>query len=118
MHARLAPLDAAAVPHMLGCLRICRFLLSRAELQHLAPPGVPRSLLPHSPVAHAPAPLILAPALPCIHAGENWVSADMVDCMLSYASTHLVDEVTDWHSVEGMDMLERIRAGGCWGRTE
>ncbi len=37
----------------------------------------------------------------------------MVDCMLSYAATHLVDEMTDVHSVEGMDMLERIRAGGC-----
>ncbi|KAL4444959.1 hypothetical protein ABPG77_004009 [Micractinium sp. CCAP 211/92] len=41
---------------------------------------------------------------------ESWTSADMVDCMLSYAATQLVDEVTDWHSVEGMDMLERIRA--------
>ncbi|KAI3438402.1 hypothetical protein D9Q98_000834 [Chlorella vulgaris] len=41
---------------------------------------------------------------------ESWSSADMVDCMLSYAATHLVDEVTDVQSVEGMDMLERIRA--------
>ena len=43
---------------------------------------------------------------------EAWTSADMVDCMLSYAATHLVDEVTDTASVEGMDMLERIRSGG------
>ncbi|EFN57351.1 hypothetical protein CHLNCDRAFT_142716 [Chlorella variabilis] len=41
---------------------------------------------------------------------EAWTSADMVDCMLSYAATHLVDEVTDTASVEGMDMLERIRS--------
>lgn len=46
---------------------------------------------------------------------ESWSSADMVDCMLSYAATHLVDEVTDVQSVEGMDMLERIRAGGWLG---
>lgn len=46
-------------------------------------------------------------------AGEKWRTDDMVDCMLSYAATHLVDEMTDVHSVEGMDMLERIRAGGC-----
>ena len=39
----------------------------------------------------------------------------MVDCMLSYAATQLVDEVTDCHSVEGMDMLGRIRAGGRGG---
>ncbi|PRW57534.1 hypothetical protein C2E21_3791 [Chlorella sorokiniana] len=41
---------------------------------------------------------------------EKWRTDDMVDCMLSYAATHLVDEMTDVHSVEGMDMLERIRA--------
>jgi hypothetical protein len=46
---------------------------------------------------------------------EAWTSADMVDCMLSYAASHLVDEVTDAHSVEGVDMLERIRAGGAPG---
>eukprot|EP00887_Chlorella_sp_A99_P004627 scaffold4.g4627.t1 len=41
--------------------------------------------------------------------GEAWDSADMVDCIVSYAMTHLVDEMTDTQSVEGMDMLERVR---------
>lgn len=35
----------------------------------------------------------------------------MVDCMLSYALTHLVLEMSDPGSVEGRDMLERVKAG-------
>ena len=51
------------------------------------------------------------PFVPLRTAAEKWRTDDMVDCMLSYAATHLVDEMTDVHSVEGMDMLERIRGG-------
>ena len=72
-----------------GC---CGFTAIAAR--HGAPPNV-QPARPHPPP----------------HAAEKWRTDDMVDCMLSYAATHLVDEMTDVHSVEGMDMLERIRAG-------
>ena len=35
----------------------------------------------------------------------------MVDCMLSYALTRLVLEMSDPGSLEGRDMLQRVAAG-------
>ncbi|KFM26540.1 hypothetical protein F751_2127 [Auxenochlorella protothecoides] len=36
---------------------------------------------------------------------DNWTSADMVDCMMSYAMTQLVAKVTDSKSATAQDML-------------
>ncbi|GAB4824161.1 hypothetical protein N2152v2_011207 [Parachlorella kessleri] len=41
---------------------------------------------------------------------DNWTSADMVDSILSFAATELVNTVTDQYSADGKEMLERIRA--------
>ena len=43
-------------------------------------------------------------------AGELWTSADMVDCILAYAVTQLVDRMTDPKSAEGREMLDLIKA--------
>ncbi len=59
-----------------------------------------------------------APPWPCKHssymavacAGELWTSADMVDCILAYAATALVDKMTDPRSQEGREMLEAVKA--------
>lgn len=55
---------------------------------HLAAPAVtpaaPPSPWPPLPHSGRPPPT-----------GDNWQSSDMVDCILSYAVTHLVDEMTD-----------------------
>ena len=37
----------------------------------------------------------------------------MVDSILSYAATDLVNQVTDQYCKEGKEMLERIRAGAA-----
>ncbi|CAL8464843.1 g4378 [Coccomyxa elongata] len=42
--------------------------------------------------------------------GELWTSADMVDCILAYAVTQLVDKMTDPKSAEGREMLDLIKA--------
>ena len=42
--------------------------------------------------------------------GDSWASSDMVDCILSYAATELVDAMTDPYSDRGRDMLDRVRA--------
>ncbi|KAL6781706.1 hypothetical protein ACKKBF_B09125 [Auxenochlorella protothecoides x Auxenochlorella symbiontica] len=46
---------------------------------------------------------------------DNWTSADMVDCMMSYAMTQLVAKVTDSKSATAQDMLVRLQAdpGAC-----
>ena len=46
---------------------------------------------------------------PC-RAGELWTSADMVDCILAYAASVLVDKMTDPKCGEGREMLELVRA--------
>lgn len=43
-------------------------------------------------------------------AGELWTSADMVDCILAYAVTQLVDKMTDPKSGDGREMLDLIKA--------
>ena len=42
-------------------------------------------------------------------AGELWTSADMVDCILAYAATVLVDKMTDPKSAEGREMLDLVK---------
>lgn len=41
-------------------------------------------------------------------AGEFWTSADIVDCILSYAVTQLMSIMTDENSRDGADMLARV----------
>lgn len=43
-------------------------------------------------------------------AGESWQSADIVDCILSYAATGLVDAMTDPYSEAGREMLDAVKA--------
>lgn len=46
-----------------------------------------------------------------VQAGDAWSSADMVDCILSYAATTIVAKLTDPTSAEeGRHMLERVKA--------
>ena len=45
-----------------------------------------------------------------LSAGDLWTSADMVDCILAYAATVLVDKMTDPKCAEGREMLELVRA--------
>lgn len=42
--------------------------------------------------------------------GEYWTSADIVDCILSYTVTQLMDIMTDANSREGAQMLARVKA--------
>eukprot|EP00208_Stichococcus_sp_RCC1054_P006187 CAMPEP_0206139636 /NCGR_PEP_ID=MMETSP1473-20131121/6804_1 /ASSEMBLY_ACC=CAM_ASM_001109 /TAXON_ID=1461547 /ORGANISM="Stichococcus sp, Strain RCC1054" /LENGTH=525 /DNA_ID=CAMNT_0053533509 /DNA_START=135 /DNA_END=1712 /DNA_ORIENTATION=+ len=44
------------------------------------------------------------------HFAENWESSDMVDCILAFAATELVDLMTSPNSAEGRAMLERVKA--------
>ena len=46
-----------------------------------------------------------------VHAfsGEYWTSADIVDCIVSYTVTQLMDIMTDPNSREGVEMLARVR---------
>lgn len=46
----------------------------------------------------------------CCFPGELWTSADMVDCILAYAATVLVDKMTDPKSAEGREMLDLVKA--------
>ena len=91
--------------HLPGALHDCE----QADIR-VAPPTHP------APAWSQSSPAVVMPPIstncPQLCAGESWTSADMVDCMLSYAATLLVDEVTECHSVEGVDMLDRIRTGG------
>lgn len=41
---------------------------------------------------------------------DNWTSAEMVDCILSYAVTVLVENMTDPTSEDGQAMLARVRS--------
>ena len=41
-------------------------------------------------------------------AADNWTSAEMVDCILSYAATVLVEAMADPTSEDGRDMLARV----------
>jgi len=43
-------------------------------------------------------------------AGEYWTSADIVDCILSYTVTQLMDIMTDANSREGAQMLAKVSA--------
>lgn len=43
-----------------------------------------------------------------VSAGEFWTSADIVDCILSYAVTQLMSVMTDENSRDGADMLSRV----------
>lgn len=43
-------------------------------------------------------------------AGELWTSADMVDCILAYTASALVDKMTDPRNQEGREMLEAVKA--------
>ena len=45
-------------------------------------------------------------------AAENWKSADMVDCILCFAATELVDKMTSPNDPDGRAMLERVNAVG------
>lgn len=40
--------------------------------------------------------------------GEYWTSADIVDCIVSYTVTQLMDIMTDPNSREGVEMLARV----------
>ena len=42
--------------------------------------------------------------------GELWTSADMVDCILAYTASALVDKMTDPRSAEGREMLDAVKA--------
>ena len=44
----------------------------------------------------------------CTIAGEFWTSADIVDCIVSYAVTQLMSIMTDENSKDGADMLARV----------
>jgi hypothetical protein len=46
----------------------------------------------------------------CACAAENWKSADMVDCILCFAATELVDKMTSPNDPDGRAMLERVNA--------
>ncbi len=46
----------------------------------------------------------------CAYAGELWTSADMVDCIVAYAASALVDKMTDPRNQEGREMLEAVKA--------
>ena len=50
---------------------------------------------------------ILVPDM-AFFAGEYWTSADIVDCILSYTVTQLMDIMTDANSREGAQMLARV----------
>ncbi|CAL5229191.1 g12471 [Coccomyxa viridis] len=41
---------------------------------------------------------------------ELWTSADMVDCIVAYAASALVDKMTDPRNQEGREMLEAVKA--------
>jgi hypothetical protein len=41
--------------------------------------------------------------------GEYWTSADIVDCILSYAVTELVDMMSNPSSTQGREMLDKIK---------
>ena len=45
-----------------------------------------------------------------VYAGDSWHSADIVDCILSYAATELVNAMTDTATDRGKEMLDRVRA--------
>jgi hypothetical protein len=47
-------------------------------------------------------------------AAENWKSADMVDCILCFAATELVDKMTSPNDPDGRAMLERVNAVRSW----
>ena len=40
--------------------------------------------------------------------GEYWTSADIVDCIVSYTVTQLMDIMTDANSREGVEMLAKV----------
>lgn len=40
--------------------------------------------------------------------GEYWTSADIVDCIVSYTVTQLMDIMTDANSRDGAEMLARV----------
>lgn len=40
--------------------------------------------------------------------GEYWTSADIVDCIVSYTVTQLMDIMTDANSREGLEMLAKV----------
>ncbi|KAA6417862.1 MAG: hypothetical protein FRX49_12160 [Trebouxia sp. A1-2] len=42
--------------------------------------------------------------------GEYWTSADIVDCIVSYTVTQLMDIMTDANSKDGAEMLARVKA--------
>lgn len=41
-------------------------------------------------------------------AGEYWTSADIVDCIVSYTVTQLMDIMTDVNSRDGAEMLAKV----------
>lgn len=43
-----------------------------------------------------------------VASGEYWTSADIVDCIVSYTVTQLMDIMTDPNSREGVEMLARV----------
>lgn len=44
----------------------------------------------------------------CLNSGEYWTSADIVDCIVSYTVTQLMDIMTDANSREGVEMLAKV----------
>ena len=46
--------------------------------------------------------------LAVIIVGEYWTSADIVDCIVSYTVTQLMDIMTDANSRDGAEMLARV----------
>ena len=53
---------------------------------------------------------IHAPKTGLLPAADNWTSAEMVDCILSYAVTVLVQAMTDPVNEDGRTMLARVRS--------
>lgn len=51
---------------------------------------------------------ILNSELAVIIVGEYWTSADIVDCIVSYTVTQLMDIMTDANSRDGAKMLARV----------
>jgi hypothetical protein len=62
--------------------------------------------------AHESSDVLSARHYMCNASGELWTSADMVDCILAYAATVLVDKVTDPRLAEGREMIEFLKADG------
>lgn len=50
----------------------------------------------------------IPPDIARVNAGEYWTSADIVDCIVSYTVTQLMDMMTDSNSREGAEMLARV----------